>query len=84
MIAKNAFKLNRLSRFHKNRVIYCSLVKPKIITALLMTKSEGRFFDRTFGSIVPSRLWNALPPDLKNVIQRKTANKARLKKTFWP
>jgi hypothetical protein len=47
---------------------------------LVMPKREGKFFDRTFEHIVP-RLWNALPPDLKNVIQRKTV-KRRLKKWY--
>jgi hypothetical protein len=47
---------------------------------LVMPKSEGKFFDRTFQYMVP-RLWNALPPDLKNVIERKIV-KRRLKKWY--
>jgi hypothetical protein len=48
---------------------------------LVMPKSEGKFFDRAFEYIVP-RLWNALPPDLRNVIERKTV-KRRLKKNLF-
>jgi hypothetical protein len=47
---------------------------------VVMPMSEGRFFDRTYEFIVP-RLWNSLPPDLKNFLEIKTV-KRRLKKWY--
>jgi hypothetical protein len=41
---------------------------------VVMPISEGRYFDRTYEFIVPS-LWNALPPQLKNLTECNAVKK---------
>jgi hypothetical protein len=47
---------------------------------VVMPISESKYFDRTYDFIVP-RLWNSLPPELKNIVNPDTV-KRLLKKWF--
>jgi exonuclease III len=76
----NVLHLKYFDDSHGEPRVHTHNTRMSQLDPVVMPISEGRYFDRTYEFIVP-RLWNALPPQLKNLTECK-AVKRRLRKWY--
>jgi hypothetical protein len=76
----NVLHLKHFDETHGEPRVHTHNTRMSQLDPVVMPIREGKYFDRTYEFIVP-RLWNALPPQLKN-LSECNAVKRRLRKWY--